>query len=112
VTGPDLPECWQVTTTLPDRASADGIAAVLVEERLAACAQIAGPIESTYRWQNEVTRAIEWYCHLKTSAARAGGLLERLRALHPYDTPEIIAVRIVDGDPAYLRWVEASVSPR
>jgi periplasmic divalent cation tolerance protein len=110
VTAPDRPECWQVTTTLPDRTSADHIAAVLVEERLAACAQVAGPIESTYRWQGQVAHATEWYCHLKTSAARAAGLRDRLRALHPYDTPEIIAIPIVDGDPAYLRWVEASVS--
>jgi periplasmic divalent cation tolerance protein len=110
VTARDRPECWQVTTTLPDRASADRLAAILVEERWAACAQVAGPIESTYRWRGEVAHATEWCCHLKTSAARAAGLRERLRALHPYETPEIIAVPIVDGDPAYLRWVEDSVS--
>jgi periplasmic divalent cation tolerance protein len=108
--GPTLPDFCQITTTLPDRPSADRIATVLVEERWAACAQVTGPIESTYWWAGELARATEWYCHFKTSGARAAGLRERLRELHPYDTPEIIAVPIVDGDPAYLRWIEASVA--
>ena len=55
-------------------------------------------------------RAAEWSCHLKTTRAAAPGLRTRLRALHPYDTPEIIAVDIVDGDPDYLRWIDASVT--
>jgi periplasmic divalent cation tolerance protein len=110
VSAPTPAEYRQVTTTLPDRASADRIAAVLVEERWAACAQVTGPIESTYWWAGEVAHATEWYCHFKTSAARVLGLRERLRQLHPYETPEIIAVPIVDGDPAYLRWIEGSVA--
>ena len=103
--------CLQITTTLPDRAAADLIAARLVEERLAACAQIAGPIASTYRWQGAVEAASEWYCQLKTTADRAPALRRRLRELHPYEVPEIIAVPIVDGDPDYLRWIEESVNP-
>ena len=83
-----------------------------MEERWAACAQVQGPIESTYRWQGRVERAEEWYCHLKTTLASSPGLRARLRELHPYDTPEIIALPIVDGDPAYLRWIEASVTGR
>ena len=101
--------CCQVTTTLPEHAAADRLAATLVEERWAACAQVVGPVESTYRWQGQVERATEWYCHLKTTAARAPGLAARLRELHPYDTPEIVAVAIVDGDPDYLRWIVESV---
>ncbi|MBA3497553.1 MAG: divalent-cation tolerance protein CutA [Gemmatimonadales bacterium] len=104
------PACCQITTTLPDRAAAERIAATMVGERLAACAQIAGPIDSTYRWDGQVERATEWYCHLKTTLAAAASLRTRLRAMHPYDTPEIIAVPIVDGDPDYLRWIEASVT--
>lgn len=104
------PVCCQVTTTLPDRAAADRIAATMVDEHLAACAQVVGPIDSTYRWEEKVERATEWYCHLKTTLARAPALRARLRVLHPYDTPEIVAVRIADGDPDYLRWVEASVA--
>lgn len=102
--------CVQVTTTLPDRAAAEALAARLVEERLAACAQVVGPVASTYRWEGRVETADEWYCHLKTSAGRLPDLLPRIRRLHPYDTPEIIALPITGGDPDYLRWVEESVS--
>ena len=106
---PNSPACCQVTTTLPDRAAADRIAAALVEEGWAACAQVTGPVESTYRWQGKIERATEWYCHLKTTLARVPGLRSRIRELHSYDVPEIVAVRYVDGDPDYLSWIEASV---
>ena len=102
--------CCQVTTTLPDRESAERIAAELVGARLAACGQVQGPIDSTYWWQDKVAGATEWYCHLKTTLSRLPALRIRLKTLHPYDVPEIIAVPIVDGDPAYLRWIEESVS--
>jgi periplasmic divalent cation tolerance protein len=105
-----VPDCCQVTTTLPDRATADRIAALLVEERLAACVQVAGPVESTYWWDGRIERATEWYCHCKTTRARADGLLIRLRALHPYQTPEIVAVAMVNGDLDYLRWIESAVA--
>ena len=103
-------ECCQVTTTLPDRAAADQLAAQLVGERLAACAQVAGPIASTYRWQGSVTRAEEWQCQLKTTAAKLAAIQARIRALHPYEVPEIIALPLTAVDPAYLRWVEESVN--
>jgi periplasmic divalent cation tolerance protein len=83
-----------------------------VEERWAACGQVQGPIESTYHWEGRVERASEWYCHLKTTRASAPGLGARIRQLHPYDTPEIIVLPVVDGDPDYLRWIEASVAAR
>lgn len=105
-----VPSCCQVTTTFPDEPSARRAAAILVEERLAACAQVAGPIASTYRWAGQVEQAVEWYCHCKTTLARAAGLRARLREVHPYDTPEIIVLPIADGDPDYLRWIEASVA--
>jgi periplasmic divalent cation tolerance protein len=101
----------QVTTTFPDETAARQVAGTLVGERLAACAQVAGPIESTYRWNGRIETATEWYVHFKTTAARAPTLRARLREIHPYDTPEIIVVPIADGDPAYLRWIEASVAP-
>lgn len=101
--------CCQVTTTLPDSDAADRLARILVRERLAACAQIAGPISSIYRWQGTVEQASECYCHLKTTAERLPALRARIRELHPYEVPEIIAVPIVDGDASYLRWIEESV---
>jgi periplasmic divalent cation tolerance protein len=104
-------ECRQVTTTLPDREAARRLGTRLVEERLAACAQVLGPVSSVYRWQGEVETATEWYCHLKTTAARVSAMVSRIRALHPYETPEIIALPVAEGDPAYLRWIEESVLP-
>lgn len=104
-------DCCQVTTTLPDRALADRVASTLVDARLAACAQVIGPLTSTYYWQGRVETAEEWYCFLKTTASRLPELRARLRALHPYEVPELIAVPIADGDPAYLRWIRESVEP-
>jgi periplasmic divalent cation tolerance protein len=101
--------CCQVTTTLPDRAAADRVAHTLVVERLAACAQVSAPIASTYRWKGVVEQASECYCHLKTTVERLPALRKRLRELHPYEVPEIIAVPIVDGDPGYLEWIKESV---
>ena len=106
-----MTECRQVTTTLPDRDAAHRLGTRLVEERLAACAQVVGPVSSVYRWQGEVETAAEWYCHLKTTATRVPLLLARIRELHPYETPEIIAVAVREGDAGYLRWIEESVSP-
>jgi periplasmic divalent cation tolerance protein len=102
--------CCQVTTTFPDRATAEQAAARLVEERLAACAQVLGPVDSTYRWQGKIERSSEWYCHLKTTLERFPALEHRLRTLHPYETPEIIAVPIIGGSPDYLSWIRASVN--
>ena len=104
-----MADCCQVTTTVATRADAERIAAALVEERLAACVQIAGPIISTYRWQGAIERATEWHCHCKTTRARYPALEARLRELHPYETPEIIALPIVAGFPAYLAWIEEGV---
>lgn len=105
----DVTGCCQVTTTLPDQATAQRIAAAVVEERLAACAQLHGPISSTYRWEGAVERSTEWFCHLKTTVARLPDLQARIRELHPYEVPEIIAVPILDGNADYLSWIEQMV---
>jgi periplasmic divalent cation tolerance protein len=104
-------ECRQVTTTLPDREAAHRLGKQLVGERLAACAQVVGPVSSAYWWQGEVETAAEWYCHLKTTAERVPTLLTRIRELHPYEMPEIISLPVLEGDPGYLRWIEESVAP-
>ena len=101
--------CFQVTTTLPAEAAANQIGARLVEERLAACAQVLGPVSSTYRWKGRTEQAAEWYCNLKTTKTRLSALQTRIRELHPYEVPEIVAVQIQDGDADYLRWIEAEV---
>ena len=108
--GPTLAECFQVTTTLPSEAAAQQVATQLVEERLAACAQVLGPVSSTYHWKGKIEQAAEWYCNLKTTKSRLPALTRRIRELHPYEVPEIVAVRIQDGDADYLRWIEETIA--
>jgi periplasmic divalent cation tolerance protein len=96
----------QVTTTTGSRADAEKIAAELVARRLAGCVQVAGPITSTYRWQGNVETAEEWMCVVKTSHAQMTAIQTLLNEIHPYDVPEIIATPIVDGSPAYLKWLD------
>jgi periplasmic divalent cation tolerance protein len=103
-------ECFQVTTTLPGEAAAHQVATRLVEEHLAACAQVLGPVSSTYRWRGSIEQSVEWYCNLKTTKTRLPALKKRIRELHPYELPEVIAIRIQDGDADYLDWVETAVS--
>lgn len=105
----DVTGCCQVTTTLPDQAKAEQLAETLVSERLAACAQVLGPVSSTYCWKGKIERASEWYCHLKTTLARLPLLQARIRELHPYEIPEVIAFPIVQGDPSYLEWIQEVV---
>jgi periplasmic divalent cation tolerance protein len=103
--------CCQVTTTLPDLAAAGQLAARIVAERLAACAQVQGPITSTYRWHDAVEEAEEWYCHWKTRAELFPILRARIRELHPYETPEIIAVPIAEIDADYAAWIAGATAP-
>lgn len=107
-----MADCFQVTTTLPSETSAQQVATQLVEERLAACAQVLGPVSSTYRWKGSIEQATEWYCNLKTTKARLPALTKRIRKLHPYELPEIVALTIENADAAYLQWIEAEVEPR
>lgn len=97
--------CYQVSTTLDSEVAAGKLAATLVEERLAACVQVVGPMLSVYRWEGALTRATEWLCTAKTGEAALPALLARIRALHSYQQPEIVAVPIAAGDPGYLDWL-------
>ncbi len=98
-------EALLVITTLPDATSAHALAAQLVEQRLAACVNILAPCQSVYRWEGKLEDAEEVPLLIKTSAARYAALEEAIRACHPYELPEIVAVRIDKGLPAYLAWV-------
>jgi periplasmic divalent cation tolerance protein len=97
--------CQIVLTTCPDAASAERLARILVEEGLAACVNILPPMRSIYRWKGKIEDASELLLVIKSAAARFPAIRDRLRALHPYELPEIIAVPIVDGLPAYLAWL-------
>ena len=96
-----------VFTNLPDRASAEQLADLLLEQRLAACVNILAPCRSVYRWKGAVQHDEEHPMLIKTSAERYGALEQALRQGHPYELPEIIAVPIEQGLPAYLDWVGA-----
>jgi periplasmic divalent cation tolerance protein len=96
-----------VLTNLPDRAAAERLAGTLVEQRVAACVNILAPCKSVYRWKGEVQREDEHPVLIKTTAGRYPALEAAIRAVHPYELPEIIAVPVERGLPAYLAWVDA-----
>lgn len=98
-----------VTTTLPTEDGARAVAEAAVTRRLAACAQIQGPIQSTFHWQGGIDRATEWYCHCKTTRAAYPALERLIKSLHPYAVPEIIATAVAGGFEPYLKWMEQEV---
>lgn len=91
--------------TCPDAASAATIAETLVDERLAACVSQLPGLRSVYRWQGRVEQAAEVLLLIKTTDDRFEALTARLRALHPYELPELIAVEAIGGLAPYLHWV-------
>jgi periplasmic divalent cation tolerance protein len=96
-----------VLTNLPDRAAAERLADLVVEKNLAACVNILAPCRSVYRWKGAVQHDEEHPMLIKTTTERYGALEQALRSGHPYELPEIIAVSIDRGLPAYLDWVAA-----
>jgi len=94
-----------ILCTVPDRGSGEKIALALVEERLAACVNLVPGLSSTYRWQGKVEKAEECLLIIKTQGARFELVRERIKELHTYNLPEIIAVPISGGDDGYLRWL-------
>lgn len=103
-------DCIQVTTTTASHDEAVRLATAVVGQRLAACAQIWGPLTSTYWWHGKVETATEWICCFKTTGGRYQELDAKIRELHSYDTPEILAVPVVSGSKEYLRWIANEVS--
>jgi periplasmic divalent cation tolerance protein len=99
-----------VLTNLPDRAAAEKLADALIQKRLAACVNILAPCLSVFRWKNDIQRDEEHPMLIKTTAERYPALEAAIRAGHPYELPEIIAVPIERGLPSYLDWVAAEAS--
>ena len=93
--------------TCPDLAGAERLAEALVGERLAACVNVLPGVRSVYRWQGTVERADEVLLLIKTTRERLDALAARVRALHPYELPELLAVEAAGGLPDYLDWVAA-----
>ena len=96
-----------ILSTCPDSDTASALGETLVGEGLAACVSLVPGLTSIYRWEGAVQRDSEVLLLIKTSGGRFDALSRRLRELHPYDVPEIIAVPIVAGLPDYLTWVTA-----
>lgn len=100
-----------VLTNLPDRSAAEAMAARLVERRFAACVNILSPCRSVYRWEGGVQREEEHPLLIKTTSERYAELEQAIRAGHPYELPEIVAVPIERGLPEYLRWLAEETAP-
>ena len=97
-------------STCPDPETARGLAADLVENRLAACVNIVPGLTSVYRWEGRTEESPECLMLIKTSEESVARLRDRIVELHPYELPEVVAVPVVDGLPAYLDWVTGSVT--
>jgi periplasmic divalent cation tolerance protein len=95
----------QVQTTTDSRAEAMELARAAVEARLAACGQVAGPVASTYWWNDELERAEEWFVFFKLPADRYQALADFLAERHSYDEPEILATPFVAGSRAFFDWI-------
>ena len=97
--------------TAPDAEAAERLASALVEERLAACANVVPGVVSIFRWDGKVQREDEVLIVLKTTAEALPRLTPRVAELHPYDVPEVLALPVSGGLDAYLSWVTAEVGP-
>jgi periplasmic divalent cation tolerance protein len=100
----------QVMTTTASRDDALKIAHTVVEKRLAGCVQVVGPVTSVYCWQGHLEEAEEWQCLIKSREDLCPLLEEAIRAVHPYEVPEILAVPIVSGSQEYLAWLEGELT--
>jgi len=101
-----------VITHVPDRALAKDLARVLLEQRLAACVNIGSPVESIYHWRDRIETGEEIPVVIKTRSVLYSDVEAAVRKIHPYDTPEIIAIPIVDGHERYLAWIAAETTAR
>jgi periplasmic divalent cation tolerance protein len=102
------PELVEIVTTVRTEAEAVALATALVRERLVACANLAA-CRSIYRWRGEIPDETEVQLALKTLASRAAAAEERLRELHPYETPAILRLPVAAASPSYAAWVAESV---
>lgn len=99
-----------VLVTMPDMETGLGLSRAMVEEKLAACANLVPGITSIYRWAGEVQEDEEVLLVLKTTSSSLDRLMSRVRDLHPYDVPEILALPVTEGHPPYLSWVLGEVA--
>jgi periplasmic divalent cation tolerance protein len=107
-----MSEVLMVITNLPDRATAERVAEALVTKNVAACVNILAECTSVYHWEGQLNHTKEVPLLIKTTRAAYPRLEDALRELHPYELPELIAVPVTTGLPAYLDWVRQETQPR
>ncbi len=95
-----------VLVTVGSEREAETIATALLEERLAACVNVTSPVRSLYRWEGRIADDREWQMVIKTQARLFEALAVRVRALHSYDLPEIIALPVLAGTTDYVDWIQ------
>ena len=100
-----------VWSSFANLADAERVVRALVDERLIACGTVLGGARSIYRWQGEIKNEAEVVAMMKTRKQDWTALLSRIHELHPYDTPECLAVRVAAGAPKYLAWMDEMLSP-
>ncbi len=105
-----MTEVVAVLVTVPEAGKAAELARALVEERVVACGNVLPGVRSIYRWEGRIQDEAEVLLVLKTTRRRIPDLLARVRALHPYEVPEILALPVEAGNEAYLGWVMESTS--
>lgn len=89
--------------------AAEQIARVIIDDRLAACVQILGPVSSLYWWKGEIQKDTEALLLLKTKKSCIAKLKKRLTSIHPYDVPELLYLSVFDGLPSYLEWIDTII---
>ncbi len=104
-----MTELIQVTTATDKREDAERISKAIVENRLAACVQISGPVTSIYWWKDNLEETEEWILAMKTRNDLYPKLEQAIRNFHPYEVPEIVAVPISAGSKEYLDWLEKEI---
>ncbi|MEX0856413.1 MAG: divalent-cation tolerance protein CutA [Gemmatimonadota bacterium] len=100
-----MTEARVVLVTAPDREEAERICRALLDERLVACGNIVAGVTSLYRWEGELKEDPEVLIVLKTHQRRLAALMKRIPELHPYEVPEVLALSVEAGGPAYLEWI-------
>lgn len=107
-----MTEIIVIQTTTGTRHDAEQIAAALVDSKLAACVQISGPIESTYRWQGVQQTSEEWLVNIKTRHELFSAVEQAILKLHPYEQPEIIALPVAAVNVGYANWLNSALEPQ
>jgi len=100
-----------VMTTCPTKDSATELAKALVEAKIAACIQISASVTSIYSWEDDLCEESEFALHIKCMAKNYSALENKVKQLHPYQVPELIAVSLTNGLPAYFDWIKETTTP-